>query len=700
MLPPSRPSSPPRSPRGAHPAVVPAVGGRLRLFASIWESFCPDRWVVSVVTKDYHLEFTSPPPTRGGGRVTQTPTDPVLRRVLEGEMQALCEKGAVSRTTGEEGPLFRSSFFLAPKKNGSWRPILNLRPLNVAYIRPRRFRMETLASIIPTLRVGMWAASLDLKDAYLHIPIAPASQRFLAYEYQGETYKFTALPFGLSTSPRVFTRVAGAVVAELRRRGVLLFAYLDDWLVLGDSKAQSWTNVGATITLLMRTGWVINWEKSRPTPAQSLIYLGARLDLAQGRAFPSPERIAALHLALDGLLRAPRSPARVWLRVLGLLASLVDVVPLCRLHMRPLQFHLLSYFRPASRDLDTPVPLSDHVRPHLVWWATDEHLLQGVPFGTFRPSLSVTTDASLSGWGAFCEHRTLAGVWTTEESRLHINVLELEAVGRAVRALQDHVQGSYLTVFSDNTTVVAYINRQGGTRSPQLCLKVWSLLQWCRAHDIVLRAFHVAGKDNTLADALSRGRASQGEWELASRWTTWLFRRFHRPNLDLFATAANAKLPTFCSRAFHPRAWAVDALSMSWDGLDAYAFPPFSLIHKVLLKIRASRTRVLLVAPLWPRQPWFPLLLHLLVDLPVALPPQPDLVSQDGGRVLHPRVQDLHLAAWRLSGIPSEHREFLTTLPPWRPQQGDLPLSALTILDWQNTESGAQSMRLLHVQQL
>ncbi|KAJ8034792.1 hypothetical protein HOLleu_21785 [Holothuria leucospilota] len=96
---------------------------------------------------------------------------------------------AVCRTR-EVGPLFRSSFFLAPKK----RPIVILRPLNAAYIRLQRFRMETLA-------VSMWAASLDIKDAYLHIPIALASRRFLAYQYQGEMFKFTSLAFGLSTFP-------------------------------------------------------------------------------------------------------------------------------------------------------------------------------------------------------------------------------------------------------------------------------------------------------------------------------------------------------------------------------------------------------------------------------------------------------------------------------------------------------------------
>ncbi|KAJ8043023.1 hypothetical protein HOLleu_09945 [Holothuria leucospilota] len=81
------------------------------------------------------------------------------------------------------------------------------------------------------------------------------------------------------------------------------------------------------------------------------------------------------------------------------------------------------------------------------------------------------------GLGLHMRSRTLAGVWSEEKSRLHITVLELEAVVRALAALRDHVRGRSLTVFSDNTTVVAYINRQGGTHSPQLCLKVMSLLQ-------------------------------------------------------------------------------------------------------------------------------------------------------------------------------------------------------------------------------
>lgn len=80
--------------------------------------------------------------------------------------------------------------------------------------------METLAFIIPTLWRQMWEASLDLKDGYFYVPISLVSQRFLAFKYQVERFKFTALPFRLSTSPRVFTRVAEALVPVYNSRGL------------------------------------------------------------------------------------------------------------------------------------------------------------------------------------------------------------------------------------------------------------------------------------------------------------------------------------------------------------------------------------------------------------------------------------------------------------------------------------------------
>ena len=86
---------------------------------------------------------------------------------------------------------------------------------------------------------------------------------------------------------------SGTVVAELRRRGIVIFAYLDDWLILGDSENQSRDRTQEVITLLQHLGWVINWDKSHLTPSQLLIYQGARIDFLSGRMGPSEERVSS-----------------------------------------------------------------------------------------------------------------------------------------------------------------------------------------------------------------------------------------------------------------------------------------------------------------------------------------------------------------------------------------------------------------------
>ncbi|WP_411025360.1 reverse transcriptase domain-containing protein, partial [Salmonella sp. s55004] len=201
-------------PEGARPTDCLPVGGRLLQFRLQWELICPDKWILDIISSGYHIEFSSPPPLLGGGKVTQIPSHQDQREVLESEIDLLLLKRAIVRVSDQEGPLYLSSFFLAPKKPNSWRPILNLRPLNSAHIRPKHFRMENLAVILPFLSKQMWAASLDLQDAYLHIPIAEDNQQFLAFRYKGQSYKFRSLPFGLSTAPRVFTMVTRVVIAH------------------------------------------------------------------------------------------------------------------------------------------------------------------------------------------------------------------------------------------------------------------------------------------------------------------------------------------------------------------------------------------------------------------------------------------------------------------------------------------------------
>ena len=73
--------------------------------------------------------------------------------------------------------------------------------------------------------------SIDLKDAYFHILIAKQSRRYLQFVINDKVFQFRALPFGLSTTPLIFTRVMNVIVAHVHIQGIWVHMYLDDWLL-------------------------------------------------------------------------------------------------------------------------------------------------------------------------------------------------------------------------------------------------------------------------------------------------------------------------------------------------------------------------------------------------------------------------------------------------------------------------------------
>ena len=163
-------------------------------------------------------------------------------------------------------PMVFLHVFLTPKKSGLWRPILNLKPLN-AFMHPPPFRMETLKAILPTLRRVSWGATLDLKDAYLHIPMHQSARQWLRFFLNGAAYEFKVLPFGLSTAPRTFTRVVKTLAEFLRCNGIKIYIYLDDWLVVAPSFELLQRDLITVFALTTRLGFIINHEKSSLIPS-------------------------------------------------------------------------------------------------------------------------------------------------------------------------------------------------------------------------------------------------------------------------------------------------------------------------------------------------------------------------------------------------------------------------------------------------
>ena len=156
------------------------------------------------------------------------------------------------------------------------------------------------------------------------------------------------------------------------------------------------------------------------------------------------------------------------------------------------------------------------------------------------------------------------------------------------------------------------------------------------------------GSNNVLADALSRHhQLPHSEWSLNMTVYRSLCRLWP-VQIDLFATSANRRCSIYFSPFRDPLSAGTDAFLQSWDGLQAYAFPPVAIIPRVLAKLRASRgTELTLVAPHWTQRPWFSDLLQLSLAPPVILPDRPDLLRLPRSRHLYPALHQLRLHAWR-----------------------------------------------------
>ena len=215
------------------------------------------------------------------------------------------------------------------------------------------------------------------------------------------------------------------------------------------------------------------------------------------------------------------------------------------------------------------------------------------------------------------------------------------------------------------------ILHQQTRRNKEMCALLWKIMTWCHHYHITLKARHIPGCLNVMADLLSRSNQVQStEWSLHPQVFKQICQKWFTPHVDLFATHLNYKLPLYVSPIPDPRAWDIDALNINWTNLMAYAYPPTALLHKVIQKIRQCHCLIIVIAPGWPGMPWFWDLVQLSTEIPLQLPVSMTLLKQSHKYVFHNNPQHLNLHAWCLGADNSKNKASL-----WRWQRELLPLS-------------------------
>lgn len=280
-----------------------------------------------------------------------------------------------------------------------------------------------------------------------------------------------------------------------------------------------------------------------------------------------------------------------------------------------------------------------------------------------NPSVTIQSDASKLGWGAVFGEQKTRGRWSPSEAAYHINILELLAAFFALKCFCRYVVNCHVLIQIDNTTAFAYINNMGGSKSRELDQLAFRIWDWCILCNIWLSAVHIAGQLNTGPDKKSSVSSDNHEWTLNTQSFEEILS--HHPGLDfdMFASRLNYKISSYCSWTADPGSAHGDAFTMNWGNYKFYAFPPFSLLPRCLQKISQDKAQRILIAPLWPTQTWFPILLQHLCNQPWILLPHPYLLTHPSHRGLHTLHSKLHLMVCPVSGDPSAIINFQQRLP-------------------------------------
>ena len=598
------------------------LGGRLSRCIESWEKVTDSKWVRNVVSQGYKIPFKYPPDQK------YVPTNPVAtgpaHDVLVAEAADLLLKEAVVTVNPVSGQYVSSYFAVTkPRSPGKFRPILNLKKFNHS-VKKYKFRMEGLKQVRDWIQRDAWFCGMDLKDAYLHIPVCDAFRKYLRFKWLDMLLEWCVIPFGLKCSPRVLTKVLKPVMAFIRATwGILISIYMDDLLVQGATKEQVFLHAQVAALLLMVLGWSLNWKKSDFVPKQQVVHLGFSIDSVSMTISCPQDKIERL----QGMCAKAMAEGVIMVhdaeKLLGTMESVRPVTPLAALRYRPLQRQLLRA-KCKVRKPGQLIHLSSKSTTALAWWVSPSGFA-GNSSSAIRevaPDIEIWTDANkIRGGGHLSRGDFIQRRWSKEELALdpHINLLETRAAREAIIELAE--PGDNVRVHIDNRTAAAYIRCQGGTKSYALSQEACQL--WEEAQDrgvTILTPQWISTGENTSADFLSRHDVSQWTFMLKRDMFSQILDHFHlQPTLDAFACRWSAQLPRYMSWHRDPLAVAQDALLAPWDPV-TYLFPPVPLLPKVVRKVKGERLRAILICPQWPTALWWGLLQEMIVEPPLVLP--------------------------------------------------------------------------------
>ncbi|GAQ93302.1 reverse transcriptase [Klebsormidium nitens] len=589
------------------PKKEPWLRHRLRQRVQFWESFVKSSFVMGILLTGYMLPWISAPPSEPH-RQPNHPSAFEHADFVSDAIKTLRATGTILPVS--DPPFLVSPLGVVPKAENKLRLILDLRFLN-QFLQVPKFRYESLKMIPELCQPHDFLFTIDLKAGYHHIDIFEPHWKYLGFQWQGQYFVFTQLPFGLAPACYVFTMVMRQLTMSWRERGYRLVHYIDDFFFACRGSAEFARVQASVLADLAAAGLVVSVDKCQLKCSYVVKFLGFVVDTLFGQFRLTALQKSKLSSAIQQCLRSPHSvPAKTVARVTGLITSLSLVTgPISGLFSRFLHRALATRSSWYSK-----VSLNSPAVNELRFWSTQLSLFANRDIWRRHSLIRVLYyDAGGHGWGGHlrigsAEHEA-HGAWKPHEQHGSTSSTWRELTGllRLLQAFKPLLSDCTVIARGDALNVFTMLSKGGSAKEhlQSICLELFS---FCASARIELRPEWLPREENARADYLSKVRDFD-DFGLSPATFAFVVQQFGPFTVDRFASEHNAKLPRFDAFYWCPGAAAANTFTQDWSPPERnYCFPPPSLVAPTIRHARACRARMALVVLGWRSAPWWPLL--------------------------------------------------------------------------------------------
>jgi hypothetical protein len=516
------------------PKREPFLRHRLRRHVEFWQFFVTSSFVMGILLTGYMLPWISGPPTEPR-RFSNHPSAFEHASFVTEAVSNLATTGTVSQVPNP--PFLVSPLGVVPKAEDKLRLILDLRFLN-QFLQATTFKYDSIRMISELCLPQHLLFTIDLKAGYHHIDVYEPHWKYLGFQWQGQCYVFTQLPFGLAPACYVFTMLMRQLTKSWRARGYRLVHYIDDFFFAGRSSAEFARVQASVLGDLAAAGLVVSKKKCQLKCGHVVKFLGFVVDTLFGQFRLTALQKTKLDSAIQSCLRTPVSvPAKTVARVTGLITSLSLVTgPISGLFSRFLHRALATRSSWYSK-----VQLDNAALRELQFWRDQLPRFQSRDIWRKHSLLRVVYhDAGGQGWGGHLEigseQHKAHGSW--EEHEVHgvasSTWRELTGLLRLLRAFRPLFSDCSVIARGDALNVFSILSKGGSAKEhlQSICL---DLFAFCLERRIELRPKWLSREENARADYLSKVR-DVDDFGLSLDAFAYVSRRFGPFTVDRFAS--------------------------------------------------------------------------------------------------------------------------------------------------------------------